>query len=169
MAASITNVKLGPCSVTFNGDDLGHTKGGVTVSYEPEYYDIQVDKYGTSIAEKVLVGENMTVTVPLAESTISNFAIAIPAGINGTTKLTIGTDAGERMLQYAKQLVLHPLANEVSDLDEDVVIYKAIVSEGIEFKYVVDGERVAEVVFQALIDETKLSGNRLGLIGDSTT
>jgi hypothetical protein len=167
--ASITNVKLGPCDVTFGSDNLGHTKGGVTVTYEPEYYDITVDKYGNTVAEKVLIGESLKVTVPMAETTIANLAIAIPGGTDGTTKLTLGKDAGERMLQYANILVLHPTANEASDRSEDVVIYKAIVAEQVELKYIVDGERVAEVVFHALIDETKLDGSRLGLIGDSTT
>lgn len=170
MAADIDNVKLGPCSVTFNGVDVGHTKGGVTVSYEAEYHDVTVDKYGNTVAEKVLIGETLKVTVPLAENTIANMLIAIPAATSvGTSeRATIGKDAGVRMAQYAKELVLHPLANQVSDLSEDVVLHKALVSEGIEWKYATDGERMAEVVFHALLDEAKADGNRLGFIGDST-
>jgi hypothetical protein len=169
MTADIDNVKLGPCSVTFNGVDVGHTKGGVTVAYEAEYHDIQVDKYGNTVAEKVLIGETLKVTVPLAENTIANMEIAIPAATDVTgDRATIGKDAGVRMGQYAKELVLHPLANLVTDLSEDVVLHKALVSEGIEWKYASDGERMAEVVFHALLDESKSDGNRLGFIGDST-
>lgn len=167
--ASIANVKLGACSVKFNNVDVGHTKGGVTVSYEPEYHDVTVDKYGNTVAEKVLVGESLKATVPLAEYTIANMAVAIPAGTATSDMVTIGKDAGARMLQYAAQLVLHPLANDSDDLSEDVVLYKAIVAEAIEFKFEYEGERVAEVVFHAMIDENKTDGNRLGLIGDSTT
>jgi hypothetical protein len=167
--ADIDNVKLGPCSVKFNSVDVGHTKGGVTVSYEAEYHDIQVDKYGNTVAEKVLLGESLKVTVPLAENTIANMEIAIPAGTDVTgDRVTIGKDAGLRMSTVAKELVLHPLANESSDLSEDVVLHKAVVSEGIEWKYAADGERMAEVVFHALLDEAKADGNRLGFIGDST-
>lgn len=169
--ADITNVKLGACSVKFNDVDLGHTKGGVTVNYEPEYYDIQVDKYGNSVAEKVLIGESLKVTVPLAESVLSNLEIAMPAASESGTPtadaITLGRVAGERMAQYAAALVIHPLANEASDRSEDVVIYKAIVAEAIEMKFANDGERIIEVVFHALIDESKSDGNYLGLIGDS--
>ena len=169
MAADITNVKMGPCSVTFNDVDLGHTKGGVTVTYEPEYHDIAVDKYGNTVVEKVLIGESFKVTVPLAEHTIANLEIAIPAGTDAGPgdMVTIGQDAGELMAQYAKVLVLHPLANSAGDRSEDVVIYKALVAEPIEFKMGNDGEKIAEVIFHALLDETKSDGNRLALIGDS--
>lgn len=168
--ADIDNVKLGPCSVKFNGVDVGHTKGGVTVNYEPEYYDIQVDKYGNTIAEKILVGESLKVTVPLAEMTLANMAIAIPNATSaaGGDKYTIGKDAGVRMSSLAKELVLHPLANAVNDLSEDVVLHKAIATDAIEWKYGNDGERIAEVTFAALLDESKSDGNRLGFLGDST-
>lgn len=166
--ADIANVKLGACSVKFNNVDVGHTKGGVTVTYEPEYHDITVDKYGNTVAEKVLIGESLKVTVPLAEYTIANMGIAFPAGTATTEKVTLGLDAGARMSTYAKQLVLHPLANDSDDLSEDIVLHKAIVAENIEFKFEYEGEKIAEVVFHALIDETKSSGNRLGFIGDST-
>lgn len=168
--ADIDNVKLGPCSVKFNGVDVGHTKGGVTVSYEAEYHDVQVDKYGNTVAEKVLLGEVLKATVPLAEHTIANMLVAIPAATSagGGDRATIGKDAGLRMSTVAAELVLHPLANDVADLSEDVGLHKAVSAEGIEWKYAADGERMAEVVFHALLDETKTDGNRLGFIGDST-
>lgn len=166
----ITNVKMGVCSVTFDDTDLGHTIGGVTVAYEPEYHDIMVDKHGNTVAEKVLIGENLQATVPLAEHTVANLLEAIPAGTSGGTdaRVEIGKDAGERMKQYAAQLVLHPEANTASDLSEDVVIHKALIVEPIEFEFSNEGEKIVEVVFQAIIDDTKSDGNYLGLIGDSS-
>lgn len=168
--ADIDNVKLGPCSVKFNGVDVGHTKGGVTVNYEPEYHDVQVDKYGNTVAEKVLIGESLKVTVPLAEHTIANMLAAMPAATSAGAgaRATIGKDAGMRMSSVAAELVLHPLANDANDLSEDVVLHKAISAEGLEWKYAADGERMAEAVFHALLDESKSDGNRLGFIGDST-
>lgn len=168
--ADIDNVKLGPCSVKFNNVDVGHTKGGVTVNYEPEYYDIQVDKYGNTIAEKVLIGESLKVTVPLAEYTLANMKIAIPNATlaAGGDRYTLGKDAGVRMSSAAAELVLHPLANDAADLSEDVVLHKAVVAEAVEWKYGNDGERLAEITFVALLDESKADGNRLGFLGDST-
>ena len=165
--ADITNVKLGVCSVTFNGVPLGHTKGGVVVTYTPDYHDVTVDQYGNTVVEKVLIGEKLTAKVPLAESTLANLAVAIPAG-DGTGNLTIGKQAGELMAQYAKELVLHPIANEANDLDEDVVFFKALNTGEVALNFMFDGERVVEVTFEALLDETQTDGSYLGLIGDST-
>ena len=169
MAADITNVKLGVCSVTFNLTDLGHTKGGVIVTYAPEYHDVSVDKYGNTVVEKVLIGEKLTAVVPLAESTVSNLQVAIPAGSTDTSKITIGDSAGTAMAALAKELVLHPIANEDADLSEDVVLYKAIVSSEVSLPFTFDGERVVEVTFEALLDEGRTDGDYLGLIGDSTS
>ena len=168
MAADITKVKMGPCSVNFNDSDIGHTKDGVTVAYEPIYHDMTVDKYGQTVVEKILIGESLKATVPMAEATLANLELAIPAGTDVTSqRVTIGKDAGERMVQYAKELVLHPLENDDDDLTEDVVLYKALISEPFEFKFGNDGEKIIEVVFHALLDEDKSSGNRLGFIGDN--
>jgi len=169
MAADITNVKLGVCNITFNDVDLGHTKGGVVVTYTPEYHDVTVDKFGNTIVEKVLIGEKLTVKAPIAEATMSNLAVAMPVTSGDTSKTTIGDQVGTALATLAKQLVLHPIANDAADLSEDVVLYKAIVGSEIALDYTYDGERIVEVTFEALLDESRSAGDYLGLIGDSTT
>lgn len=167
--ADITNVKLGVCSVKFNNVDLGHTKGGVTVTYEPTYHDVTVDMYGETVVDKRLLGEKFIAKVPLAESTLANLQIAIPEGTTSGSKLTIGSSVGDSLGDEAKQLVLHPIANDSDNLDDDVVMHKAVVSSTIEMPFTNDGEKIIEVEFTALLDETKADGNYLGFIGDSTT
>ncbi len=167
--ADITNVKLGVCSVSFNGVDLGHTKGGVTVTYEPTYHDMTVDYYGETVIDKRLLGERLVAKIPLAEATLSNLQIAIPEGTLSGSKLTIGSSVGDSLSDSAKELVLHPIANESSNLADDVVFHKAVVASSVELPYLNDGERIMEVEFVAMIDEDKNDGNYLGFIGDSTT
>lgn len=167
--SDVTNVKVGACSVTFNSVDLGHTKGGVEVSYEPIYHDVSVDKYGETVVEKYLIGEKITVKVPLAELTIANLKAAIPQGTYAgaaNARLTIGHSAGTKATSSAAQLVLHPL--NMGTRANDIVIHKAYVSSTVDLKMKVDEENVFEVEFEALLDETKTDGNYLGLIGDST-
>lgn len=167
--ADITNVKVGACSVTFNGVDLGHTKGGVEVSYEPTHHDVMVDKYGETIVEKYLVGEKLTAKVPLAEFTIANLKVAIPQGTYagaGNKRLTVGQTAGVSAASLSAQLVLHPL--NMGTRANDIVIHKAYVASTVTLAHRVDEEKVIEVTFEALLDETKSAGNFLGLIGDST-
>ncbi len=167
--ADITNVKLGVCSVKFNSVDLGHTKGGVTVTYEPTYHDVTVDMYGETVVDKRLLGEKLLAKVPLAESTLANLQIAIPEGTTSGSKLTIGSTVGDSLADESKQLVLHPIANASDNLDDDVIFHKAVVSSTIEMPFANDGEKIIEVEFTALLDETKSDGNYLGFIGDSTT
>ena len=166
--SDISNVKMGVCSVTFGTTALGHTKGGVTVTYEPDIHDITVDQYGSTPAEKVLIGQKLKATVPLAESSIANLAIAIPEGEAGAESIKIGGKVGLRLSDVAETLVLHPIANDSDDLSEDVVIYKAVVTNSIEIPFKVDEERVIELEFEGLVDETRDDGDMLGLIGDSS-
>lgn len=165
----VTNVKVGACSVTFNSVDLGHTKGGVEVSYEPIYHDVTVDKYGETVVEKYLIGEKITAKVPLAEFTIANLKVAMPqttfAGA-ANARITLGKSAGQKATTSAAQLVLHPL--NMGTRANDIVLHKAYVGSTVDLKMMVDEEKVYEVEFEALLDETKSDGNYLGLIGDST-
>ena len=165
----VTNVKVGACSVSFNGVDLGHTKGGAEISYEPVYHDVSVDKYGESVVEKYLMGEKWSVKVPLAELTIANLKVAMPQGTfagAANARLTIGHSAGTKASSSAAQLVLHPL--NMGTRANDIVLHKAYVASTIDLKMKVDEENVYEVTFEALVDESKTDGNYLGLIGDST-
>lgn len=167
--ADITNVKLGACSVSFNNVDLGHTMGGVEVSYEPVYQDMEVDKYGKTLINQVLIGEKLTAKVPLAELTIANLKAAMPNATFGgvaNARITLGKSAGSRQSANAAQLVLHPLSEGTRV--NDIVFYKAVVSSQITLNRKNDEQTVIEVEFNALLDETKSDGNYLGLIGDST-
>jgi len=166
--SDISNVKMGVCSVTFGTAELGHTKGGVTVTYEPDIHDITVDQYGSTPAEKVLIGQKLKATVPVAETTMANLAIAIPTGTGGSEYIQLGGTVGARLSESAETLVLHPIANDSDDLSEDVVIYSAVVTNSIEIPFMVDEERIIELEFEGIIDESMSDGNMLGLIGDST-
>lgn len=165
----VTNVKMGACTATFNSVDLGHTMGGVEVSYEPVYADVMVDKYGQTVVEKYLVGEKFTAKVPLAEFTIANMKVAIPnatfAGA-ANARATVGQVAGQRMGAVAAQLVLHPI--NMGTRANDIVLHKAVVTSQIALNHKVDEQKIIEVTFEGLLDETKSAGNYLGLIGDST-
>ena len=164
MAASLANVKIGICSVTYKGVDLGHTKGSVKLSYKPTYEDVVVNTYGKSATDKVLTQEVVEVKVPLAETQVTNIAKMIPTSTGNTASLSkFGNEAGARLATTAGELLLHPTA--VTGTGEDVAIYKAVISGDIELEYAVDGQRVVEVTFSALIDATKTNGQLFGHFG----
>ena len=163
------NIKIGACTVNYKSVDLGHTWGGVTFSYEPEYVDITADQYGNTPVDKALLGEVVTVVARLNESTVVNFSKAIPLStLTSTTKATFGKDAGARLGTTGGVLILHPIVNGASKAD-DIILYKAVVSEAVEVEYTNEDERIIEVTFTALVDTTKATGSYLGLIGDSAS
>ena len=167
--ADVTNVQLGPCSVSYNNSDLGHTKGGVEVTYEPVYKDVSVDKYGETVVEKYLTGEKLSAKVPLAEFTIVNLKAAMPQGTYAgaaNARITLGKSAGQQAKVLAAQLVLHPLNQGTRR--HDVIFHKAYVASQVVLPHNLEDEKVIEVTFEALLDETKTDGNYLGMIGDST-
>lgn len=166
---NLSNGRMGAASITFGGQTIGHTSGGVTFHYEPHLNDIIFDQYGDTPADKILGGENLQIVVNLAEPVVDLLQVAIPEGIQagsgGNKRLTIGKDAGFSLRSVAAQLVLHPLDKTVSDTTEDVVIYKAVVADTVELNYEVDNQRVFQVTFQALLDESFGNSRRLGHVG----
>lgn len=165
---NLLNVKLGVCTIVYKGVDLGHTIGGVEVTYSPEYHKTKVDQY-TGETEAWLVGEKLTAKVPLAESALTQLKAAMTHGTEDGGALTLGTVAGKRSSTLAGLLVLHPVANDDADLSDDVAIWKAHSEGEVTLPYKNDGERIIEVTFNGLVDESREDGSFLGLIGDSTS
>lgn len=169
--ANAQNIKIGACRAFYKGVDLGHTYGGVTLNYSPEFADLKADQWGETPFDKALNGEVMTAVVRLAESSVEAFKNAIPMGeLVGANdgRLTIGSNAGKRLATEAGVLVLHPLANDDDDASEDVVLYKAVAMDEFEVEYNNEDQRILEITFVALVDTTKANGSWLGHIGDST-
>lgn len=166
----VSNVKIGPAKITYGSTEVGHTLGGSKVAYEQKFADIKVDYYGDTPVDRVLTGEGLTVKVKLAESTLENLKACMPfASLENSGQknmLSVGSIAGQKASANVATLVLHPTYLADNDTSEDVVMYKAVSTEPIELNYEYDNERVYEVTFVALIDESKEDGNLLGHFGD---
>lgn len=169
--ANIANVRIGDCDVFLDEVHLGHTKGGVEFTFEREFEDLTVDKYGNMPVDMALTGQNLLIKAFLAEITNDVLNVAIPEGryALGTVddKLGLGRDSGYLLRQDAKPLRLHPRSKAATDLSEDVYIWQAVSVENVEMGYKIDEQRVIETTFRALVDESQPSGSRLGQIGPS--
>lgn len=100
MASDTQNVKLGVCKVYFDGVDLGYTKGGVEVEVATETKSVEVDQFGKSPINEVVLGRTCTAVVPLAETTLENLARIMPGatlvatgGVKATGTITVATAA----------------------------------------------------------------------------
>lgn len=96
MASSTKNVKLGVCRVYFGGVDQGLTKGGVETSVTTETHKTEVDQYGKTTVKEQVVGRNVSVKVPVAETTLQRMAALMPGsalvtdGVKASASLTFG-------------------------------------------------------------------------------
>lgn len=181
MAKNSANIRIGECEIwqtaysapgsgIAGGTLLGHTKGGIEFQFEREFVDLTVDQYGSMPLDLALTGQNVTIKATFAEVTTSYVALAIPEGRYDSTasdqKLGLGRDAGFLMSTVAKQYVFHPRSLPSSNQEEDIYIFKAVSVETVPLSYKIDEQRVLEVTWRGLVDETQPDGARLGRVGN---
>lgn len=98
MASDTKNVKLGVCKIFFDGHDLGYTKGGVEVTVTTETFKVEVDQFGKTPIKEYIMGRQISVKAPLAETTIQNMAALMPgatiSGAPGSEVLSVTTGTG---------------------------------------------------------------------------
>lgn len=176
------SIKIGVCDAYWTpaGKDpstdeafLGLTKGGCELTYTPEWYDLQVDRYGKSQTDAALVGESISVKIPLAETDMTKIemfahtATRAYGGESTKSKLTFGRFPGYRLGQNAGRLRLHPVAMGL-DRAEDIIIYKAVNKAPLQLNYKLEEERIFSTEFIGMIQRKHINGAMLWEIGDST-
>lgn len=168
----LTKLDIGPCTIKYNDVDLGATDGGVKVTVKQNVEDVTVDQFGKMPVDKVDAGMEVTVEANLAEYSFDALAVALPNATvqDGTLgkKLVIGKMAGTQLAQFAKELVIHPTALAESDTSKDWVIYKAMCVSELNIDYEVTKKKIIKLVFSAIPDLTKTSGNYLCHFGVET-
>ena len=171
MASDIKNVKLGVCKVTFDGQDLGYTKGGVEVSVKTETHKVMVDQFGKTPINEYVMGREVQVKVPLAETTLENLVKIMPGAalvtdsVDPTKKVVnVPTGIGSNLLDIAKVLVLHPIGKPDSDKSDDFTVFKAATAGALQFSYKLEDERVYSCEFNGYPD----AQGKLFAVGDTT-
>lgn len=163
------NVKLGVCRVTYNGVDLGVTKGGVEVEVATETYEVMVDQFGNSPVNEYITARTVVVRVPMAETTVQNLARIMPGTTvvtnAGESKANVTNGIGINLLANAEKLVLHPVALDASDRSEDFTVPLAATAGAMTYSYKLDEERIFNVEFKGYPDSTT---GLLFVVGDET-
>lgn len=97
MPSDTKNVKVGVAKVTFDGVDLGFTKGGVEVEVTTETFKVMVDQFGNSEINEYVNGRTVVARCPLAETTLANLVQIMPGATlteTGGTQATGTIDMG---------------------------------------------------------------------------
>ncbi|WP_151708804.1 hypothetical protein [Acinetobacter brisouii] len=152
MASDIKNVKLGVCKVTFGGTDLGYTKGGVDVTVATETHQVQIDQFGQTPINEYIMGRTVTVKVPMAETTLQNLVAVMPGaklvGNGEVLRVDVPTSIGTNLLDFAKELVLHPISKADADKSEDFVVPLAATAGALDYGYKLENERIFNCEFK---------------------
>jgi hypothetical protein len=162
----------GPCKVTLDGVDLGHTLGGITFTADRDLTKVMVDKYGTTPIDYVLNGTEAKLEFTLAQTEFAQTDPAMPEtssynGAGALDRTDIGGDAGYSLRQDAKQMIIHPLKNVATDLGDDITLYLAVSTGSFVLPYLVDGQKTLACTYTALVSEAFGAGRRLGHIGSA--
>jgi hypothetical protein len=101
MASNTKNVKLGVCKVSFGGYDLGYTKGGVEVSVKTDTHKVNVDQFGKTPINEYIMGREVHVKVPMAETTLENLVQVMPGAVLTTDAVKASITSGAITGQFA--------------------------------------------------------------------
>ena len=158
MASSTNNVKLGVCTVTYGGTDLGYTKGGVEVEVATETYKVMIDQFGNTPVKEYITARTCVVRVPLAETTLDNLVAIMPGSTKTGTepaaaRVDVTTNVSADLKAGAAKLVLHPVSAG-ADLNDDFVVPLAATGGAVTYAYKLDEERIFNVEFNAYPDDT---------------
>lgn len=170
MPSDIKNVKLGVCKVTFGTVDLGYTKGGVEVTVATETHEVSVDQFGKTPINQYVMGRTVMVKVPMAETTLENLVAIMPGAKLSSTgtgptmkrRVDVPTGVGINLLDFAKELVLHPQGKPDTDKSEDFIVPLAATAGALDFAYKLEDERIFNCEFKGFPDAT----GRIFAIGD---
>ena len=158
---------IGECEITFDGVDLGLTKGGTEVQILDGIHRTKIDKYGDSPVRAANRGTNVMFRTYLIEHDYDMLAEAMQSsGTRGTVpdRVTFGGAGGDEIT--GKELRCHP--RNVQGGDWDVIVYAAVPELDSAIPYKIDGEKIYPVQWFGMIDESRTDGDLLFRIGNDS-
>ncbi|MBN6206302.1 hypothetical protein JYK21_07545 [Ralstonia pickettii] len=153
----------------FTGDLHGATSGGVTLTIEQEYRDIEVDGTGHVKVKgnKVLESANATITANMKEIT----AETIRRSLNGSIEEASADEAPEgykvikskRYLEDSDYLENIAIAGRLSGTNQPVIaiLDNALCTSGLELGTEDNSETVIEQTYEAHADEEQLNADEM--------
>lgn len=122
------NVKLGVCWVSFDGVDLGLTKGGVEVEVTTDTYKSMVDQFGQSEINESILKRTVMAKVPLAETHVENLVNIMPGAtlIDNSTKqvdtCTIDTAGNSQVYTITLDGVVYSYTSDASATEGEIAL-----------------------------------------------
>jgi len=162
-AGVATNFKVGNYRVSLGGTDLGYTVDGSVIVIEEEWRDRTGDQDGTTVLDRVKIGENMTISLKLKEFTPANLSKALLGSTLTSAVVEWGGQLAGVKTGYsnALALLLHPLDLDDAVLTGDWNVWKVVPEGKLEIPGRSGEDLVLPITFKALPDTSKARGVRL--------
>jgi len=164
------DLDLGPCRVSFGtaGAEaaLGCTEGGVRVAFTTDVSDLMCDQWGTQPYDQMITGQGARVTVPLAEYTLENLALALNQELIADALIEGERLVGTKMTTLGQSLLLEKYVDGIVSTDPtDWMRFPIAAPVGSpEILFSRSDQRVIEIEFVAFPDASEI----LYYIGDET-
>ena len=136
---------------------LGLIKGGVNIEHDQSEQEIMVDQYLGPV-EQITTSESMKIKTTLAEATLSNLAAAMGEDYDGSGELDLGRSGINQY--YTVELNVKGPDNK----NRVYTFWKCKINGKTSHAYKRDGETVADIEFNVLIDVTKPAARRFGFV-----
>lgn len=149
------NFHIGAGELTVGGVNVGHTTpDGIVITYEPDVHEHMSGKYGNTPVKATLIGQRLTLQITMGETTAENMSRAMAGAVLDGGSVQFGGVAGREIEPV--ELVMTPY-----DGTEPWTFHAAVPTGSVEMAYQVDNERVFQVTFVALVDESQADGEEL--------
>lgn len=166
-AYNATNVVSGPAVLQKGSTPVsfGHTAGGIDLDIKPNVRMQNVDYWGKTGVNVINQGDDAKIKAPLAEWTALTIQNTYGAGndqtaLSSVAYMGLGRSAGFRLIPFL--LTVLPLL--ASDALKKVTFNRAVPVGELKLSWIADKDRVFEMEYAALVDETATDGEVLGKI-----
>ncbi len=168
---AVSNFDIGPCQVVWNSVDLGGTHDNVKIKFKYDKAFLTADQTGKTKLDAAISGIEVNVTTSFLETrNKTNFQSLFPNAIlNGTSHkyLDFMDRTATRQLSLAGSLLLHPLVDASSSLDNEWYFYKALPMDDSEYDFGPAVQAKLKITWQILLD-LSVSPGRMFRAGDHT-
>lgn len=178
MASDTKNVKLGVCKVIYGGKDLGYTQGGVEVTVKTDTHKVNVDQFGKTTINEYIMGREVMVKVPLAETTLDNLVNIMPGatlvtdGVSATGTITVATQPtnNQTITVNGKTITFKTVAVSATDVTiganaaATAAALAAVLSSSIDVALSVANYAVAGAVITVTYGARGVAGNAFTLV-----
>lgn len=162
-------VGVGVCDAFFENEAgvvtyLGLTKGGLTATYTPNWYEITTDQTGETPLDASYNGGTVEVTGDALDTTIEKIALIFAESTLLSDAVTFGQTPGLRASDHCFKFLAHPVCMN-SDTSRDLIIYRAYNKGNLELAFKLDDVWKIPLQISGLYDDFRDNGDRLFRIG----